>query len=330
MTKNNNTNNNTNNNKGMTLIEIVIGMGIFAFITIFTSSTVQNIMQYKRNTDNRLEAEGIVRSALRIMVKDFERAYNYKDINIQLYNLAQKQRIEEAKEKARTNPSPPANGGSSGSTAGSTNPNPATPSAPGAQAVDYEKNFPLKEEIILTHFKGETDTVSFTSLNNIETNNNVPESDQAEISYNLQECKSPYGDKGTSNCLIRTSSNYIDDELEEGGIKTIFLENIEKFQLRYLGTEHDIESKKLEWVKKWDSEEGDEEIRNKFPGAVEITLEVAPFEKNKKYKIAMTMIASVWGSNVTTEFNTEDSTPPAQPDSAAGANGGTNGGTVGP
>lgn len=301
------------NNKGMTLIEIVIGMGIFAFITIFTSTTIQNIMQYKKKTETRLEAEGILRSALQIMVQDFERAYNYKDINIQLYNLAQKQRIKDAKERDKNKPAPPATGGTS-----ATDPNSSTPGSDVATApTNYEEKYPLKEEKILTHFKGEANEVSFTSLNNIETNIDTPESDQAEVSYNLQDCKSPYKEGETSSCLIRTSSNYIDGDLDEGGIKTIFLENVDKFELRYLGTEHDIESKKLEWVKKWDSEEGDEEIRNKFPGAVEITLEIAPFKKNKKFKIAMTMVASVWGSNVTTEFKSEDQAPP-QTDPAAG------------
>jgi len=313
--------------KGFTLLEIMIGMTLFAFISVFTTTAIQSNLADKKRIERRIDTENEVRTALQLIIEDFRRAFNYRDINVQLYNLAQLQRRKNAEQRQKDALKTPPPGAQTPPASSS----PPPPKAP----IDLEKEYPLKQETILTHFKGVKDQVSFTTLNFLESANDVPESDQAEVSYEVKECTNPITKK-QSKCLIRRSSNFIDDELEEGGNKSLLVENVSRLEIRYLGTEHSTETKELEWLDEWDSEEGDEALRNKFPDAVEVTLETTPIEDNKDYKVAITMMTSVWGSNVTTKFEvkkTTQSEDPVTPNGTGGTSGtgdtGTSGGTGG-
>jgi hypothetical protein len=86
----------------------------------------------------------------------------------------------------------------------------------------------------------------------------------------------------------------IDDDLTKGGQETVLLENVEKFELRYLGP-----GKEKEWVPQWIStERGDALTKGKFPFAVEITIEVQDKSSNSKDKpLRMTIVAAIRNPN---------------------------------
>ena len=74
----------------------------------------------------------------------------------------------------------------------------------------------------------------------------------------------------------------MDEDIEEGGEATVLVDNVEEFSLRYLGAED------TEWSNAWDSEgKFDEDKKNKFPIAVEVTLEVLDPKTKKKYRHIM-------------------------------------------
>jgi hypothetical protein len=96
----------------------------------------------------------------------------------------------------------------------------------------------------------------------------------------------------------------IDDKIDEGGTKQVLLDNVNSLKLRYIGPENE-----QEWRQDWMSDDrGDAVTKNKFPYAVEITLEIQ--EKTEKSKpLAMTVVAQLSFPNnqKTTEEKAEES-----------------------
>lgn len=93
------------------------------------------------------------------------------------------------------------------------------------------------------------------------------------------------------------------------------LENVQKFELRYLGPGHE-----KEWIDTWDStEKGDVTTKGKFPYAVEITIEVQDKSSNSKDKpLRMTIVASVRNPNNPPPTQSQDpNNPNAIPDANA-------------
>ncbi len=131
----------------------------------------------------------------------------------------------------------------------------------------------------LTQFTGEAQRLMFTSLGGVRVMPDAQESEQMEVSYVLRGCKSFFTPDKTMQCLFRKTSPIIDEKLDDGGIETAILENVTFFGLRYFGT-----NKEEDWVQTWKTGEGaDDNTRDQFPLAVEITLETE--EDGKKVKM---------------------------------------------
>lgn len=280
-----------NSTAGMTLIEILVAMALMSVLTYYISTTIQNGARTKIKIEKDIKDNSAVRDALRVIEADINRAFNYRDINIQLYNESMKERekrIQEAKAK-ETEPS----------TA-----DPAVPSNPEStadtpQTAGTEEPFEPKEEKILTAFWGDDNEVHFTSLNNVRTIAEKKESSQMEVGYYVESCRGRLNKKKQSNCLWRRKSHILDDDVKEGGDKTVLLENVTKFELRYLGP---VEGEKAEWDSGWQSDGAqDAAKKNHFPMAVEVTLEVQDKgegkNKKKSKKTGMTMVAQIRNPN---------------------------------
>ena len=291
-----------NGRRGFTLIETVIAIMLLSFISLFTVQSIQRALQTKAKMQGSIDRNATLRDALKVMERDVNMAFNYRDIGIELYNQAQ----DERKKAASTNQNQQGGAGQRDAN-GNVIPNrnnqqfgAVTPVA----GVDSER-FKHKTEKIVTHFIGEAESMSFTSLSNVRMTENSPICSQAEIGYNLRGCRRRSTQEQSSKCLWRRVSNYIHDDITREGDETVLLENVSEFKLRYLGP-----GKEREWIDTWiTNERGDGTTKGKFPYAVEITIEVQDSAgAGKGKKLRMTAVASIRNPNNPKPLN-PDGTP---------------------
>jgi prepilin-type N-terminal cleavage/methylation domain-containing protein len=280
---------------GMTLIEILVALGLMSILTLYITQTINQGATSKVKIEKDIARYSVVRDALKIMEADINRAFNYRDINIELYNEAMKERqerLEEARNNRNKNDEERDTDGSS-----------TIPSGGGAnrdeqQPVQEIEPFEPREYTILTHFIGDNDEMHFTSLNNVRTTTGTVQSDQMEVGYYLASCRNRIDKRKQSNCLWRRKSSVLDDDVEQGGTNTVLLENVNSMKLRFLEGPSE-EQPQPQWKSDWNSTGAKEpRLTNHFPAAVEITLDV----QNKSARgggkrTAMTLVAQIRNPN---------------------------------
>ena len=277
------------NKKAFTLLEVIISVAILAFISVFTATSIQNAIKYKAKTINKIEESSQVQDALKIMAEDIRLAFNHKDINIELFNLAQDERKKRAEKKKnkKENKNKDSKEGNTAET-GDSDKNKETQPDPQEVAGDDKKQkvYEKKEEKRFTHFLGKNERLDFTCTCNTRSLENAPFSNLAEVGYFIEDCRGRLDKRKRSSCLWRRLSPIIDDELDDGGTKRVLLENLESLKFRYIGPESEED-----WRRTWMTDEnGDAITKNIFPYAVEITIEMEP-KKEKAKKVAMTIVA---------------------------------------
>ena len=197
-------------------------------------------------------------------------------MNIDLYNLAGKERSKQPAGGTGTGAGGPGTGGT-------------PPPAPPTNTTPFQE----KQQVILTQFLGGQNEMHFTTLNHVRTHEDAQESDQAEVGYYLKACSNRLHPDKTSSCLWRRESPIIDKDVSKGGYETVLLENVTKFELRYIGPGR-VPEEADEWPKEWyTNERGDEVTKNKFPYAVEITIEMNNKNIEGDKPISMTMVAEL-------------------------------------
>jgi general secretion pathway protein J len=231
---------------GFTLLEIIIAITILAIISTLTATNIQKSVKFKAKLDLDLADYAAVRDALAIISEDINKAFHWVDINEEL----KKKMISEAAAKGQPPPF-------------------ATP-IPGsvtAQTIPTEK---------LTAFVGDKESLYLTTLSHQRTRIDSAESDQAKIGYYIKEVKSMHDGKPTK-ALIRRESIILDDDVTKGGTETLLLENIKLLKFRYLGGDE------KDWLDEWKSTSSiDSKFSNKFPEAVEISIETERDKRNVK------------------------------------------------
>lgn len=264
---------------GFTLLEVVIAMTLMAFLSVFTARSIQNAIHSKETMQRKLDKVMTLRDAMRVIERDINDAFNYQDFNAKLFNMS----LQARKQAASAAPPPAAN--ANPVLAGQ---NPTLANQP------FQEHYKPKEEYHYTGFVGEKDSLDFTTLSNVRMTEDSQVSSQAEIGYHLKSCRRHVGQSTSSNCLWRRVAPIIDDNLLKGGEETVLLENVEKFELRYLGP-----GKEKEWIDQWVStERGDAITKGKFPYAVEVTLEIQDKRSGSKDKpLRMTIVASIRNPN---------------------------------
>jgi prepilin-type N-terminal cleavage/methylation domain-containing protein len=270
--------------RGFTLIEVIVSMVILSFLSLFTVQSIQKALQTKSKVQKDIDKNSTLRDALRIMERDINMAFNYRDVNIELYNEAQKYRQQQAQKQS---------GVPQGTQTGTPSPNQAL--TPAQQAANNDPTrFQLKTEKIFTQFLGEPQALSFTSLSNVRMMEDTPMSSQAEIGYSLKPCRRRSNQEQSSQCLWRRVDNYFHDDITRDGQETVLLENVKEFKLRYLGPGRDDE-----WVDTWmTNERGDDQTKGRFPYAVEITIEIKnDSSKAKDKSLRMTTVAEISNPN---------------------------------
>lgn len=258
--------------KGFTLLEVLIVMLILAMLALGTSQAINRYTTGKVQLQRGIDQQAAVRNALSVMERDISLAFHYRDPNIEAIN-----QIRKAK-KAQL----------------AANPNPDPSAIPDPESLE-PINLPD-----VTMFQGLADRLSFTALANVQTNPDQGVSSQMEVSYYTETCNNVADTSKSSTCLFRRTYHVLDGNLDEGGNPVIILENIKSLRFRYFGEGKD------DWVETWRTAEGADDLtRNRFPLAVEITIE-HEFEERK---VVMTTVAQLRFPN----------NPPIKEDPTAGA-----------
>ncbi len=278
----------TRRQAGFTLMEVIIAMMIMTFLSLFTVQAIQRALKSRTKIQKDIDKASTLRDALRVMERDINMAFNYRDPSIEVYNQAQK-----ARQKAGAPPNTPGSGNFTPPVPAFTNP------------ADAEK-YKLKVEKIATQFIGDGESINFTSLSNVRLSEDSKTSTQAEIGYKIKSCRRRTTQEQSSKCLWRRVSNHFHEDITREGSETVLLENVQEFKLRYLGP-----GKDGEWVDAWSSGQGGDDVtKGNFPYAVEITLEVKDTSPNVKDKtLRMTMVAGIRNPNNPKPKENPDGTP---------------------
>lgn len=265
--------------KGFTLIEILIAITILGALSVLTANAIGKALKDRTKVQNEIEHTSNMRDVLRIIERDINLAFNYRNIH---YEILKKIKEESKAQAAKPTASP-------GTPMDPSIPQP--PPSPPNPSLPVEELFELKDPPpIYTHFLGEENALYFSSLSNVRTLKDSLESDQSKIGYFVKPCQSRGSnkDRETSDCLWRKVSPYIDKDLTLGGTDTAILERVEKFELRYFGEE--LEG----WQKEWRTDDkGKNEIRNRFPQAVQVRLTTRDKNSESKKKYSMVLVAAL-------------------------------------
>lgn len=241
--------------RGFTLIEVMITITILGTLTVLAAQAIQQAIKAKGKLQSQIDDVSRMRDAVRLMERDINLAYHYRDLEKEMQALVKKQ--------------------------GQGNPPPGTPPPP-VNIVSPPEQREVPRIDPETNLVGTNETLNFVTMNNARTVKNTKQADFVEIGYSLKDCKNIRDDRGTSKCLWRRSTPYVDVDVTKGGDEVVLMENVAEFKLRYIG------KGKQDWVNDWRTDaQGDGATKGKFPQAVEISVTVNKKEgtKNKKYSM---------------------------------------------
>ncbi|MGZ3748191.1 MAG: type II secretion system protein GspJ [Pseudobdellovibrionaceae bacterium] len=247
---------------GFTLIEMMITVAILGAMTVLATQSIQQAIKQKVKIQDQIDDVSRMRDALRLIEADINQAYHYRDVEKEISDLINK-------------PATSAPGAAP-------TPFPAPTPAPPPNPEEANRVDPT------THFVGTENTVDFVTMNNARIIRNMKQADFMEVGYSLKSCKSLSKDQGSSDCLWRRTTSWVDEDVTKGGDEVVLLENITEFKLRYIGKGKD------DWVSVWRTDGGgDAATKGKFPTAVEVSLTIERGTGTKKKKYSMQIVAQI-------------------------------------
>ena len=260
------------NKQGLTLIEVLIALALFTFVSFYLFRITDTMVQYRKKLTRNLNDSRFSRHALQVFRKDLSNMFFTQDINRLIYLRAVKrQKSTEELEK-------PAN---------------KDPKTVAGQLAQFKQNmyrtaFPRPLTIsFIGGLIGKKDQIYLTSFSRSTESSLV--GDQNTVMYYLKNCQNQKNKK-TSLCLWRKSSSVIPnlEEMEKMATSSqhktstvkkqsaqsqselVVLEGVKKFEISY----YDISSN--EWEDEW--EIGMHE-RSLLPSAIRVLWE---FEDSRK------------------------------------------------
>ncbi|MEK2690618.1 type II secretion system protein GspJ [Bdellovibrio sp. GT3] len=290
--------------RGFTLIEVLITIAILGTMTVLVAQSIQQSVKMKNKVTTQVDDVSHLRDAVRLIQKDVNLAYHYRDVEKELTDLLAKK--SQPTQAPATQPGFP----------GFVQPGMAQPSA--FEQQQQNREVPRKNPE--TQFVGTEETLNFVTMNNARTIRNSPQADFIEVGYELKECKSLNEAGGSSKCIWRRSSPVADLDVTKGGQETVLLENVSEFKFRYMG------KGKQDWVSSWRTDQGgDGATKGKFPQAVELSITVTKKESGKDRKYSMQVIIPIHFTNNPDDTNTGQATQQQggqgqQPGQPGGAN----------
>lgn len=244
------------NRNGFTLLEVIIAVGIFAVMSAFVASAIQNGIKAKKKVQTQIDEVSRMRDAVKLMERDLNQAYHHLDWEKEFLD----------KVKKGNAPTPPP---------GVFQPPPQPEIPPEVQRMDPT-----------TQFVGSQDKMNFVTMNNARFQTNKKMADFVEVGYELKNCTSTDG-KTNSSCLWRRQSGAVDLDVTKGGDSQVLLENVTELKFRYLG------QGKQDWISDWNSTDqgSDAAAKGKYPLAVEISITTEKAETKRKN--SMQIVANI-------------------------------------
>ncbi len=265
---------------GFTLLELMIVLVIMATLSVLSSQSIQQAIKNKIKLQKQIDDVSQVRDALRVIERDVNLAFHYSDLETELKELIKKKR--KVTSTAATVPPAP---GATTTTMPNTNPEIL------AEQEAYLNSNPEGRVDPTTHFVGKDNELYFTTLNASRLSEGTQQADFIKVGYRLQSCRRPGENMGSSNCLVRKSSNVAEGDVTRQGDGIALLTDVTEFKLRYFG------KGKQDWNNDWDSKQGDGIAKGRFPDAVEISITVEKGEGDKKKKVSMQIVAPIRFTN---------------------------------
>ncbi len=278
------------NQSGFTLIEVIVSLVILAMLSLLTAQAIQSAIQNRSFITADIARDAELADAMRIIRSDVTAAFHHRDIFIDLENQAMKGGTPTATPTPKPGDPPP-------------------PPPPPPSPVPTPRPSPP----VVTGFVGETGSMYFTSLSNVRTLRDSMESDQAKIGYFVKSCRSPNTgankDRTEGKCLYRSTTPFLDKEIEKPGVETVLIENVQEFKLRFTGPG------KEDYVGTWRTDaNGDADTKNVFPWAVEVTLTVVDNSGEKPRPLtAVALIPLRFPNNAKKASPTPEGQAPAGP-----------------
>lgn len=271
--------------KGFTLVEVLITLAILSTLTLLTAQSIQQAIKAKLKIQDQMDDVTRMRDALKLMERDINLAYHYNDIETEMNKL-----IEKYKKPQSTAPA--------GGPGTPLNP-PVAPSFFGS-TVDPDK---AERQDPTTHFMGENEKLNFVTLNNSRAVKNSRQAEFSEVGYEWKDCKSLSAEGGSSKCLWRRSSPFVDLDVETGGQEVVLIENLSELKFRYIG------KGKQDWVNEWRSGKGaDGTTKDRFPDAVEISMTLKKEVKGKNKEYSMQIVVPLHFPNNLEKSTSSDAT----------------------
>lgn len=298
---------------GFTLVELVIALTILATLTVFSTTNIQSALKTKTKISEQVEDMGKVRDALRIIERDVNLAYHYRDIEMEF-----KAEVACRSKTATATPAPIPGVPAPPPQPAATN----NSSAPTQACLDsYAQDPKVKESgrsrlDPTTQFIGKENSMDFATMNTGRISVTEQMADFAKVGYSLKKCNKLDGTP-SGDCLVRRYSTVVEGDIAKGGEDTVLLQDVTEFKLRYIGPG------KQDWNNIWSSVEGDAATKDNYPSAVEISLsiEIKRGENAKPKKISMQIVSPLHFPNNKPRTNNPTGIP-GLPQTGGGLGGG--------
>jgi prepilin-type N-terminal cleavage/methylation domain-containing protein len=185
--------------KGMTLLEVIITLGILSVLFIFSNQSIQNALKSKLKIQNQVDDLGQLRDGLKIMEKDINLAFHYRDVETELQSEIQKMSIKPPQQPPPTIPKP-------------------------------------NRQDPVTQLIGTSDSLYFSTLSASRMIEGSKQADFIRVGYFLTGCKKLNSSPSRGQCLVRSTSPVVEGDPSQGeGDDAVLLENVTEFKLRYIG-----------------------------------------------------------------------------------------------
>ena len=261
------------NTKGFTLIEVLIALSLFTFISISLMRMTDKTVQYRKKITRNIKDTKSSRTALQIIRKDIRNIFYRKDMNVLIYNEVFNSQEESDNSQSQSS--------------SQRQPQRRSKKKSQQQQVDERLNEWMELEVLsyrpfmhpssgigTVGIMGKNDALHITSRSYIRNQENEKASDQNTIIYYLKSCKSREDQKKQSTCLWRKFSPDIYQDIENISPSNykefVLLEKVKKFELSY----YDLPGN--DWLREWQTGQNK---RNTLPYAIHIKME---FENRRK------------------------------------------------
>lgn len=266
----------------------MVALAILAVLSMLSAQAMKSAVDNRVQLSSDIQRDQRLSDTFRVMRADIANAFHYRDMQTQMIN-----------EILKPTPDPPKQ------VQGQEQVVQPVISVTGTGAAS-PLGTPRPTPIQVTNFVGESESLYFTTTTNSRTIRDSQESDLAKIGYFTKTCTAmgPRGG-GSSKCLYRSVSPYLDEDVTKGGVDTMLVENVEEFKFRYLGPDQE------DYVATWKTDNnGTEQTKDVFPYAVEITLTLHNKNDKKDKPVTGTILAPInfpnnvkKKKNTTTEFD---------------------------